>query len=139
MTRSQVEDNERTLKFQVASLFINVQLAESTLDLTQQNLTSYQKTVDLSETQFKGGAISENDYLKIKLQLLQFQTDLQQAQLSRVQALSDLRQQLGYENRTGRLRLSRAASTTSRWLSHSKNCRRKLCRTGRICAPRNRV
>ena len=98
VTRSQVEDNERTLTFQVASQFINVQLAESMLDLAQENLASYQKTVDLGETQFKGGAISENDFLKIKLQLVQFQTDFQQAQLSRVQALSDLRQLLGYES-----------------------------------------
>jgi cobalt-zinc-cadmium efflux system outer membrane protein len=97
VTRSQVEDNERTLKFQVASQFINVQLAESVLDLAQQNLASYQRTVDLGEAQFKGGAISENDFLKIKLQLVQYQTDLQQAQLSRVQALSDLRQLLGHE------------------------------------------
>jgi cobalt-zinc-cadmium efflux system outer membrane protein len=98
LTRLQVEDNERTLKFQVASLFINIQLAESVLDLSRLNLASYQKTIDLGETQFKGGAISENDFLKIKLQLVQYQTDLQQAQLSRVQALSDLRQLLGHEN-----------------------------------------
>jgi outer membrane protein, heavy metal efflux system len=97
VTRSQVEDNERTLKFQVASLFINVQLAESMLDLSRQNLASFQTTVDLGETQFKAGSISENDFLKIKLQLVQFQTDVQQAQLSRVQALSDLRQLLDQE------------------------------------------
>jgi cobalt-zinc-cadmium efflux system outer membrane protein len=47
---------------------------------------------------YKAGAISEDDYLKIKLQLLQFETDFQQAQLARVQALSDLRQLLGYES-----------------------------------------
>jgi cobalt-zinc-cadmium efflux system outer membrane protein len=52
VTRSQVEDNERTLKFQVASQFINVQLAESVLDLAQQNVASYQRTVDLGESQF---------------------------------------------------------------------------------------
>ena len=98
VTRSQVEDNERTLAFQVASLFINVQLAESTLEVTQQNLKSFQNTVDISETRYKAGGLSENDYLKIKLQALQFQTDVQQAQLARIQALSDLRQQLGYES-----------------------------------------
>ena len=97
VTRSQVEDNERTLKFQVASLFVNIQLAESTLDLSRQNLASFQKTVELGETQFKAGSISENDFLKIKLQLVQFETDVQQAELSRVQALSDLRQLLGHE------------------------------------------
>ena len=42
--------------------------------------------------------MSENDYLKIKLQLLQFQTDVEQAELAKAQALSDLRQQLGYES-----------------------------------------
>jgi cobalt-zinc-cadmium efflux system outer membrane protein len=98
VTRSLVTDNERTLTFQVASLFINVQLAQSTLDLALQDLASFQKTTDLSELQFKTGTISENDYLKIKIQLLQFQTDVDQAQLSKVQALSDLRQQLGYES-----------------------------------------
>ncbi|MBZ5617246.1 MAG: TolC family protein [Acidobacteriia bacterium] len=97
VTRSQVIDNERSLEFQVASLFINVQLAESTIEVTGENLKSFQHTVEISETQYKSGRLSENDYLKIKLQLLQFQTDVQQAQLARVQALSDLRQQVGYE------------------------------------------
>jgi cobalt-zinc-cadmium efflux system outer membrane protein len=98
VTRSQVEDSERTLGFQVASLFIGVQLAESTLDITQQNLKSFQNTVNIAESQYKSGSLSENDYLKIKLQLLQFRTDVQQAQLARIQALSDLRQQLGYDS-----------------------------------------
>jgi cobalt-zinc-cadmium efflux system outer membrane protein len=98
VTRFQVRDNERSLTFQVAQLFINVQLAESTLDLARQDLKSFGTTVDISEKQFKAGAISENDYLKIKLQLLQFQQDVQQAQLARAQALSDLRQLMGYES-----------------------------------------
>jgi hypothetical protein len=34
----------------------------------------------------------------IKLQLLQFESDVEQAQLARVQSLSDLRQLLGYES-----------------------------------------
>ena len=97
-TRSLVADNERSLTFNVASLFINVQVAESTLELAEQDLKSFQQTVDLGEIRYKAGAISEDDYLKIKLQLLQFETDLQQAQLARVQALSDLRQLLGYES-----------------------------------------
>jgi len=98
VTRFQVRDNERTLTYQVSELFINVQLAESTLDLAQQDLKSFGTTVDIGEKQFKAGGISENDYLKIKLQLLQFQQDVKQAQLARAQALSDLRQQLGYES-----------------------------------------
>jgi cobalt-zinc-cadmium efflux system outer membrane protein len=97
-TKSLVADNERTLTFSVASSFVNVQLAESTLELAQKDLKGFQETVDLSELRYQKGAISEDDYLKIKLQLLQFETDYQQAQLARVQGLSDLRQFLGYES-----------------------------------------
>jgi outer membrane protein, heavy metal efflux system len=97
-TRSLVADNGRGLTFQVALLFYDAQLAESTLELAQEDIKSFQQTVDISEHQYKAGGISENDYLMIKLQLLQFESDLEQAQLAKVQALSDLRQLLGYES-----------------------------------------
>jgi cobalt-zinc-cadmium efflux system outer membrane protein len=97
-TRSLVADNERSLSFNVASLFVGVQFAESTLELAEKDLKSFQQTVDLSELSYKAGAISEDDYLKIKLQLLQFEIDFQQALLAKAQALSDLRQLLGYES-----------------------------------------
>ena len=97
-TRSLVADNERGLTFNTASLFVNAQLAESALELADKDLKSFQKTVDLGELRYNKGAISEDDYLKIKLQLLQFETDYQQAELAKVQALSDLRQLLGYES-----------------------------------------
>jgi cobalt-zinc-cadmium efflux system outer membrane protein len=97
-TRSLVTDSERSLTFSVATLFVNVQLAESWLELAQQDLKSFQQTVELNDLRYQKGAISEDDSLKIKLQLLQFETDVEQAQLSKVLALSDLRQLLGYES-----------------------------------------
>jgi cobalt-zinc-cadmium efflux system outer membrane protein len=93
-----VADNERTLSFQVGSQFIGVQLAESTLNLAEQDLKSYRNTVEIAEIRYRSGAISQDDYLKIHLQLLQFQNDFAQAQLTKVQALSDLRKLLGYES-----------------------------------------
>lgn len=99
-TRSLVQDSERGLTFQVATLFYNAQLAESTIDLAEQDLKSFQSTVDISEHQYQVGGLSENDYLMIKLQLLQFESDLEQGQLAKAQALSDLRQLLGYESVT---------------------------------------
>jgi cobalt-zinc-cadmium efflux system outer membrane protein len=100
-TRSHVADNERSLTFGVATQFVNVQLAESTLELAQLELKSFGQAVDLGEMRYKAGAISEDDYLKVKLQMLQFETDCQQAQLAKMQALSDLRQLLGYESVSG--------------------------------------
>lgn len=98
VTVSTVADNERTLTFQVAQAFINVELAESSLDLAQQDLGSFQNTVAISDAQYQAGDISEDDLLKVKLQMLQFQTDVSQARLTTVQDLSDLRQLLGYES-----------------------------------------
>jgi outer membrane protein, heavy metal efflux system len=97
-TKAQVADNERTLAFNVASMFINVELAESTLELASADLKSFQDTMDIGEARYKAGDIGFNDLLKLKLQMLQFQTDVSAAQLSRVQGLSDLRQLLGYES-----------------------------------------
>ena len=96
--RSLVSDNERTLTFDVAQQFIAVLLAKSTLDFAHQNLSSFQQTVDLSESRYKSGAISEGDLLKIKLQILQFQTDVSSAQLALVQSLASLRELLGYDS-----------------------------------------
>ena len=97
VTRAQVADAERTLKFNVAQQFITVLLAESTLQFALEDLKDFQQTVDISEAQFKAGLIGEGDYLKIKLQLLQFQTDVSSARLARVQALVGLRELLGYD------------------------------------------
>ena len=97
VTRAQVTDAERTLAFNVGQQFISVLLAESTLRFALQDLQSFQQTVDIGQAQYEAGYISEGDYLKIKLQLLQFQTDVSSARLARVQALIDLRTLLGYD------------------------------------------
>jgi outer membrane protein, heavy metal efflux system len=96
-TRYQVSDAERSLIFNTAQQFITVQLAESNLDLANQDLASFQQTVDIGQAQYKAGAISEGDLLKITVQLLQFQTDVSSAKVAKVQALASLRQFLGYD------------------------------------------
>jgi outer membrane protein, heavy metal efflux system len=98
VTRAQVADSERSLTSNVATQFINVELAESTLALATEDLRSFQNTVDIGEARYKAGDIGEGDLLKIKLQMLQFQQDVSTAKLARVQGLSDLRQMLGYES-----------------------------------------
>jgi cobalt-zinc-cadmium efflux system outer membrane protein len=96
VTAAQIADMERTLVFNVAQQFINVLLANSTLQFAQEDLRSFQDTVTISEQRYKAGDISEGDYLKIKLQLLQFQTDVSSARVAKVQALGSLRQLVGY-------------------------------------------
>ncbi len=96
VTRAQVTDAERTLVFNVGQQFVTVLLAESTLQFALQDLKDFQQTVDISQAQVKAGYISEGDYLKIELQLLQFQADVSAARLAKVQALVGLREFLGY-------------------------------------------
>ena len=96
VTRFQVADAERTLTFNVAQQFVNALLAKSNLNFATADLDSFQQTVNISEERYKAGDISEGDLLKIKLQLLTFQTDVAQARVAKAQALVSLRQLLGY-------------------------------------------
>jgi len=97
VTRFQVADNERGIAFNVAQQYIAALLAKANVDLASQDLQSFKQTADIADYQYKAGQISEGDALKIKLQLLQFQSDLSAAQLAQVQAMAGLRQLIGYD------------------------------------------
>jgi outer membrane protein, heavy metal efflux system len=98
VTVEQTSDNERTLTFNVASQFIAALLAQANIELADTDLKSFQQTLDIAEERAKLGAMSGGDLLKIKLQLLLFQTDVSAAKLARIQALASLRQLLGYDS-----------------------------------------
>jgi outer membrane protein, heavy metal efflux system len=96
--RSLVADAERNLRLSISQQFVAALLAESTLEFAEKDLKGFSQTVEISEARYKAGDISEGDYLKIKLQLLQFQTDVSAARLAKAQALVSLRVLLGYES-----------------------------------------
>jgi len=96
VTTAQVADAERALTFNVGQQFVAALLAQSTLELAEEDIKSFQQTVDIGQAQYKAGAISEGDFLKIKLQLLQFQSDVANAKLAKIVALSALRDFLGF-------------------------------------------
>jgi len=98
VTEAQIADMERALKFNVAQQFVSALLAQSNLEFARADLESFEKTVKINEDRFKAGDISKNDYLIIKVQLLQFQNDVSAARLARVQALTNLRQLVGYDS-----------------------------------------
>ena len=98
VVRSQVSDTERQLVYSVGQQFVSVLLAESTLQFAQQDLDSFQKTVEISQERRRVGDLSEGDFLKIKLQLLQFQSDVSAAKLAKLQSLAALRELLGFES-----------------------------------------
>lgn len=97
VTAKTVADNERQLKFQVAQAFISVLLAKSNLEFAGQDLKNFLQVVQINEQRLKSGDIAESDYLKIKLQQLQFEQDVSAAQIALVQGKASLRQLVGYD------------------------------------------
>ena len=114
----------------MATQFINVQLAESTIDLAQQDLKkSFNKLWISARANLRPAELSENDYLMIELQLLQFETDLESAQLARAQGLSDMRQLLGYESVSPEYDVVDAFDYLPPQGQRLKICRCRRCRT----------
>ncbi len=95
VVRESYLDARRGLAYAVAQQFIAALLAQSSLQFAQRDLSSFERTLAISRSRYRAGQISEGDYLKIKLQQLQFQTDVSAAELAQAQARAGLRQLLG--------------------------------------------
>jgi len=98
VTESQYRDLERQTILAVENAFTNLLLAEAALKLADTNLTSYRKTVDLTQVRLKAGAISQTDFDRIDLQLASFESDDENAQVNLVQSSDQLQQLLGFES-----------------------------------------
>ena len=90
-------DAERTLRFQTASAFVQVLLAKSSLELSQQNLKSFADVVAVNQQRVASGDLAEAEFYRIHLQQLQFEQDVSAAEVALVQARANLRQLLGFD------------------------------------------
>jgi outer membrane protein, heavy metal efflux system len=98
VTEAQVSDAQRTTLSSAAQLFVAALLANSNLEFSEGLLDSYKKTVTISQDRYNAGGMSRNDLLKIQLQQLQFESDVNSARLAKAQALASLRQYLGFDS-----------------------------------------
>ena len=85
-------DNRRTLINAVRAAFTAALLARGNLRAAEDNLKNFQQVEDLNRIRHEKGEISGGDFLKIGLQKLQFQTDVQDADLAYRTARANLRQ-----------------------------------------------
>jgi cobalt-zinc-cadmium efflux system outer membrane protein len=85
-------DARRTLIGNVRTTFTAALLARGNLRAAQDNLENFQQVEDLNRIRNEKGEISGGDFLKIGLQKLQFQTDVQDAALAYRTARASLRQ-----------------------------------------------
>jgi cobalt-zinc-cadmium efflux system outer membrane protein len=97
VTQSQYNDQQRQLLLQVKNAFTNMLAAKAALQVSQDNLDSYRKTVDLSQARLNAGDISRTDFERIDLQLAEFESDNDSAKLNLVQASDSLQLLMGIE------------------------------------------
>ena len=93
----QYNDQERQVMFQVKQNFVQVLQAAATLELSQQDLDSWNQTLKLSKVRLDAGDISGTDYARLDLQLGQFESDYENATASLRENSDQLQQLLGVE------------------------------------------
>lgn len=98
ISRTDFADARRTLAFDVRQAFVNGLLAKADVAVARENLSNFRKVIDLNRMRLEKGALSGADFLKIELQMLQFQTDLEDATLALKTAKTAIRGLLGGSN-----------------------------------------
>jgi outer membrane protein, heavy metal efflux system len=101
ISQTDAEDTRRTLMLSLRQAFVSALQAKSDLEFAHDNLANYQKTVDINTEMLKQGALSRANFLKIQLEMLQFQTDLDDAELEMKTAKATLRGLLGPASLSG--------------------------------------
>jgi len=79
---AQQDDLERTLLFSLRNAFVGVLEAKAVLRLAQDNLDYYDKVLKISRDRFDAGDIARIDFDRLELQRVQYESDLQAAQVN---------------------------------------------------------
>ena len=75
-------DLERTLLFTLRSAFVQTLQAKAVVDLSRQQLAYYDNIISISRERFKAGDLAQVDLDRIELQRVQYESDLQTAEVS---------------------------------------------------------
>lgn len=89
------EDAIRQLSFTVKDAYYRVQLAQRRLALAEENRDRFSRILEVNTIRFKKGYIAEVDLIRIRLQVVDFQSQIIQAIQDGNQARADLRVLLG--------------------------------------------
>jgi cobalt-zinc-cadmium efflux system outer membrane protein len=75
-------DMERTLLFDLRGAFVATLQAKAVVRLTKENLAYYDNVLDISRTRFSVGDISRIDLDRLELQRVQYESDVQSAEVN---------------------------------------------------------
>ena len=79
---SQQADLERTLLFNLRSAFVQTLQSKAVLDVSKANLEYYDHVLSVSNEQYKAGDIAQIDLDRLQLQRVQFEADVQTAEVN---------------------------------------------------------
>ncbi len=82
ITTSQLADEERTLLFNLRQAFIQTLQGKAVLALAKENLSYYDHLLDVNRERYKAGAIAQVDVDRLELQRVQYESDLQTAEVN---------------------------------------------------------
>lgn len=75
-------DLERTLLFNLRTAFVSTLQAKAVLQLAKDNLAYYDHVLQISKDRFDAGDIAQIDYDRLELQRVQYESDLQTAEVN---------------------------------------------------------
>jgi cobalt-zinc-cadmium efflux system outer membrane protein len=75
-------DLERTLVFNLRNAFIQTLQEKAVLSLAQENLSYYDHVLDVNRDRYKAGAIAQVDLDRLEIQRVQYESDLQTAEVN---------------------------------------------------------
>jgi cobalt-zinc-cadmium efflux system outer membrane protein len=79
---SEQSDLERTLIFDLRMAFVQTLQEKAVLDLAKENLAYYDHVLDVNRDRYKLGAIAQVDLDRLELQRVQYESDLQTAEVA---------------------------------------------------------
>src|SRR5579862_8009599 len=82
ITVSGQSDLERNLIFNLRSAFVQTLQGKAVLDLAKENLSYYDRLLDVNRERYKAGAIAQVDLDRLELQRVQYESDLQTAEVN---------------------------------------------------------
>src|SRR5581483_7056621 len=83
-------DLERNLIFNLRDAFVRVLTAKAVRGVAQENLAYYDKEIEINRERFNAGAISKVDFQRVELQRVEYESDLQTAEVNLRTAKIDL-------------------------------------------------
>ena len=85
-------DLERNLVFNLRDAFVRVLLSKTVRQIAQENLSYYDKEIDINRLRYQAGATAKVEFQRLELQRVQFESDLASSEVNLRTAKIDLLQ-----------------------------------------------